>query len=107
MSIGHLGVAVFGTVVLMAAGYVAYEGWRVHEFQTVRNGMTDLQVRELLGSPSEERGTGPCLAEEACDGAGKCWLYRQRLFEHLVVRFGPKGTVTCRDVYRPEIRRSG
>jgi hypothetical protein len=107
MSIGRLGIAVFGAVALAAAAYPAYEGWRVHEFETVRNGMTDSQVRELLDSPSEERGTGPCLAEETCGGAGKCWLYRQRLFEHLVVRFDPKGKVTCRDVYRPEVRRSG
>src|SRR5687767_1680809 len=82
-----------------------YEGWRLSRFSRIEVGMAKIEVTKLLGPPTS-RGVGVCLPEQSC-AAGTCWVYRQRLFEHLVVTFDSAGTVICRETYRPEIRQHG
>lgn len=94
-------------VVLAGAGFVGHEAWRVFTFQRIAPGMTAAQVQDRLGEPTERHTDGRCLGEQGCEGVGGCWLYRQRLFEHLVVSFDGEGKVTCRETYRPEVRVHG
>ena len=90
---------------LLIAAWPTYEAWRVARFQRIRRGMTQAEVLQLLGPPTS-RSRSQCLREENCP-PGPCWLYRQHIFEHLVIHFDAMGRVTCSDVYRPEIRLSG
>jgi hypothetical protein len=83
----------------------AYEAWRVSKFNRVHIGMSRAEVAGSLGPP-DSKSSSRCFTDENCS-SGECWLYKQLIFEHLVVHFGASGRVICRDVYRPEIRASG
>jgi hypothetical protein len=99
----YLVVVLVGVAALLAVP--AYEAWRVSKFYRVRIGMSRAEVADLLGPPNS-KASSRCLTDENCS-SGECWVYKQRIFEHLVVHFGASGRVICRDIYRPEIRTSG
>lgn len=95
----------FAVILFLVASWPSYEAWRVSRFRRVRIGMTRSEVLQVVGRPTSASAQ-QCLEAESCE-PGDCWLYRQRMFEHLVVHFDANGHVACVDVYRPEIRQSG
>ena len=92
-------------VIALGIARPIYEGYRVWCFQRVRLGQTRSDVLAIVGPPTSTSMT-QCLAEENCED-GSCWLYRQKIFENLVVHFDLQGHVSCVDIYRPEIRVHG
>lgn len=93
-----------GLALAFTVAYLLFEGYRLHLFQRIRIGMTQAEVLAILGDPTRS-GSKACIEETQCSGT--CWLYRQRILEHLVISFDASGRVECRDTFRPETRASG
>jgi len=75
------------------AGSVSYNAWKSSRLEHIKAGMSESQVRAVLGEP-DTKNAGPIF-----DCSGDCWTWKLLWREYISVCFDRERRVSCTTTY--------